>query len=83
LDLLRVSSFYDFADTIWISKPYRNFSSDVKPKAWEMRLYENKKGESRSMNSPLKVWISSGYPKMDFKRISFKSLWHLVFASPS
>ena len=41
-----------FADTIWTSEPYRIFSSGVKLKAWKMRLYENKKGESIGSDSP-------------------------------
>ena len=41
-----------FADTIWISKPYLIFSSDVKPKARKLRLYENKKGKSLGSDSP-------------------------------
>ena len=41
------------ADTKWISEPYRIFKSDVKLKAWKMRLYENKRGKSIGSDSPL------------------------------
>ena len=43
----------NIADTKWISEPYPIFSFSVKPQARKIRLYENKKGESKGSDSPL------------------------------
>ncbi len=62
-DILRVSPFHNFTDTIWISAPYRILKYCVKLEARKMRFWNNKEGKSIGSDSPFWVWISSSYPK--------------------
>ena len=55
--------FGKIADMKWIYATYRFFSSGFKLKARKIRLYENNKGESIGLNSPLRVVIKIEYHK--------------------